>query len=115
MDRWHPEDPTANPYDPNTKWVKGKYAYTGSVARGNSTFSWLNASYLRLKTVELGYTVPVSLLKRVGIKGARVYCNVYNAHTWSGMKFIDPEHPSDSYGNVYPLNRTYNMGFTINL
>lgn len=115
MDRWHPQDPTANPYDPNTKWVKGKYAYTGTVARGNSTFSWLNASYLRLKTVELGYTVPVSLLKRVGIKGARVYCNVYNAHTWSGMKFIDPEHPSDSYGNVYPLNRTYNMGFTINL
>ncbi|SFW67605.1 TonB-dependent receptor [Chitinophaga sancti] len=115
MDRWHPVDPTANPYDPNTKWVKGKYAYTGSVARGNSTFSWLNASYLRLKTVELGYTLPVSLLKRVGIKGARVYANVYNAHTWSSMKFIDPEHPSDSYGNVYPLNRTYNMGFTINL
>lgn len=115
MDRWHPADPTANPYDPNTKWVKGKYAYTGTVARGNSTFSYQNASYLRLKTVELGYTLPVSLLKRAGIKGARVYANVYNAHTWSSMKFIDPEHPSDSYGNVYPLNRTYNMGFTINL
>lgn len=115
MDRWHPADPTANPYDPNTKWVKGKYAYTGTVAKGNSTFSYYNASYLRLKTVELGYTLPVSLLKRAGIKGARVYCNIYNAHTWSSMKFIDPEHPSDSYGNVYPLNRTYNMGFTINL
>lgn len=115
MDRWHPEDPNANPYDPNTKWVGGKYAYTGTVARGNSTFAWQNASYIRLKTVELGYTVPASILKRIGIKGARVYTNVYNLATWSKMKFIDPEHPSDSYGNVYPLNRTYNMGFTINL
>jgi len=115
MDRWHPVDPTANPYDPNTQWVKGKYAYTGTVPRGNSTFAYNNASYLRLKTVELGYTIPEHVMKRIGIKGARVYVNAYNVQTWSGMKFIDPEHPNDSYGNVYPLNRTYNVGFNIDL
>ena len=54
-------------------------------------------------------------MKRIGIKGARVYVNAYNVQTWSGMKFIDPEHPNDSYGNVYPLNRTYNAGFNIDL
>lgn len=113
MDRWHPVDPTANPYDPNTQWVKGKYAYTGTVPRSNSTAAYNNASYLRLKTVEIGYTVPSALLKRIGIRGARIYINEYNAHTWSGMKFIDPEHPNDSYGNVYPLNRSYNLGFNI--
>jgi TonB-linked SusC/RagA family outer membrane protein len=115
MDRWHPADPTANPYDPNTKWIKGKYAYTGSLPDGSSTFSWQNASYLRLKTIELGYTIPAPILRRIGVKGARFYGNIYNVHTWSKMKFIDPEHPSDSYGNVYPLDRTYNMGFNITL
>ncbi|MFT4154966.1 SusC/RagA family TonB-linked outer membrane protein [Parafilimonas sp.] len=113
MDRWHPVDPTADPYDPNTKWVKGKYAYTGTVAASNSTFAYYNASYLRLKSVEIGYTLPATLIKRVGIQGVRVYANVYNAYTWSKMKYIDPEHPNDSYGNVYPLNRTYNLGFNV--
>ncbi|MGG6498924.1 UNVERIFIED_CONTAM: hypothetical protein NY603_38945, partial [Bacteroidetes bacterium 56_B9] len=58
MDRWHPSDSHANPYDPATDWVSGYYAYTGSLPNQNSTFNMQNAAYLRLKTIELGYTIP---------------------------------------------------------
>ncbi len=112
-DRWHPVDPTADPYDPNTEWIKGKYPYTGTVSESNSTFRYNDAGYIRLKSAEVGYTLPISKLIRWGIKSARLYVNGYNLYTWSKMEYIDPEHPSDSYGNVYPLNRTFTVGLNV--
>ncbi|MBV4009930.1 hypothetical protein KSY34_18430 [Phocaeicola coprocola] len=53
MDRWHPVDPTADPYDPSQEWVEGYYAYTGSLPNQNSEFNMQNASYLRLKNSKL--------------------------------------------------------------
>lgn len=54
LDRWHPSDPAADPYDPNTKWNSGYYAYTGTKMDQSSMHSAENASYLRLKSIELG-------------------------------------------------------------
>lgn len=110
-DRWHPADENADPYDPNTKWVKGYYAYTGHYPSGNSTFNRVSTAYLRLKQIELGYTLPK--WKVFPSLNLRVYANAYNLFTITGVKFVDPEHPSDDLGRLYPLNRTYTFGVQV--
>ena len=110
-DRWHPADENADPYDPNTKWVKGYYAYTGHYPSDNSTFNRVSTAYLRLKQIELGYTLPK--WKAFPSLNLRVYANAYNLFTITGVKFVDPEHPSDDHGCLYPLNRTYTFGVQV--
>lgn len=110
-DRWHPADENADPYDPNTKWVKGYYAYTGHYPSANSTFNRVSTAYLRLKQIELGYTLPK--WKVFPSLNLRVYANAYNLFTITGVKFVDPEHPSDDLGRLYPLNRTYTFGVQV--
>ncbi len=110
LDRWHPVDPNAYPYDPATEWVKGEYAYGGMISRGDSEFSVENASYLRLKNVEIGYSLPRKALNAMRIEGLRIYANVYNALTFSKLDYVDPEHVSDSNGLVYPVSRTFSVG-----
>lgn len=110
-DRWHPADENADPYDPNTKWVKGYYAYTGHYPSANSTFNRVSTAYLRLKQIELGYTLPK--WKVLPSLNLRVYANAYNLFTITGVKFVDPEHPSDDLGRLYPLNRTYTFGVQV--
>lgn len=112
MDRWHPIDPSVDPYDHTTQWVSGKYAYTGTLPDENSKFNMHNASYLRLKSLELGYTLPNQLVAKAGIKSARVYVNGYNLLTIKSIE-LDPEHPNDSWGNLYPLNRTFSIGVNV--
>jgi TonB-linked SusC/RagA family outer membrane protein len=112
-DRWHPADPKADPYDPNIKWIEGYYAYTGSLPDVNSKFNMQNASYLRLKNAELGYTLPRSLTTKLGIKELRMYVNGYNLLTATKLKYMDPEHTSDNYGYMYPINKSINIGLNI--
>ena len=52
---WHPADPNADPYNPNTVWVPGYYAYTGTTANTSSLFNFQSAAYVRLKSAEIGY------------------------------------------------------------
>lgn len=110
-DRWHPADENADPYDPNTKWVKGYYAYMGHYPSANSTFNRVSTAYLRLKQIELGYTLPK--WKAFPSLNLRVYANAYNLFTITGVKFVDPEHPSDDLGRLYPLNHTYTFGVQV--
>jgi TonB-linked SusC/RagA family outer membrane protein len=109
---WHPADPTANPYNPNTVWVPGTYAYTGTNINQQSTGPGAinNASYVRLKSLELGYTLPGLWTKKAGVKSVRFFVNGYNLITVTGLKGVDPEHPSDLYGEQYPLNHTFSAG-----
>jgi len=113
MDRWHPVDPKADPYDPATKWVPGHFAYTGTLPDVNSTFNDANGAYLRLKSIEVGYTLPSRIIKKTGLKNFRVYANAYNLLTFTQVKFVDPEHPLDTYGYLYPLNKTVSVGVNI--
>jgi len=123
-DRWHPLDPNADVFDPATQWVAGHYATTGSPLAQDvaSTLSVENASYLRLKTIELGYTIPKKLVTKVGIKELRIYFSGYNLLTFTGLKGMDPEHPGGNGGPLsgsgfnnytYPNNKTYNLGASI--
>ncbi|WP_133991814.1 SusC/RagA family TonB-linked outer membrane protein [Dinghuibacter silviterrae] len=113
MNDWHPADPTANPYNPNTVWVSGQYPYTGTTAATNSTANFQNAAYLRLKSAELGYSLSPKLLQHVGIKGVRVFLSGYNLLTITKVKYVDPEHPSGTYGYLYPLDKLYNVGLNV--
>lgn len=115
MDRWHTEDPNADIFDPSTKWVAGQFSAVGNGSvRGTGSRSIQDASYIRLKSAEIGYSVPKKWLNKVGITAARVYMNGYNLFTITDLEYIDPEHPGDElYGYIYPLNKTYNVGFNI--
>ncbi len=113
MDRWHPKDPNADPYNRNTEWVKGRYAYTGTLPDYWSTFNVEDGSYLRLKSIELGYSLPVKLLERAKIRGVRVYASAYNLVTLTKVKNIDPEHTDALFGYIYPLNKSVSVGLNI--
>ncbi len=115
QDRWHTVDPKADRYDPATKWVSGGRPPLGRPAGDNSTAGIKNADYIRLKTIELGYSLPKALLSKVGITNCRVYFNAYNLLTITGVPYIDPEHPGDDTGLLYPENKTFNFGFNVTL
>ncbi|MBQ8673767.1 MAG: TonB-dependent receptor [Bacteroides sp.] len=122
-DRWHTVSITDDPWNPNTEWVSGLYPATGHSFNTGST-GIKNSSYLRLKTLELGYTLPKQWVSKAGIKNLRVYVNAYNLLTITGLDNIDPERPgaqgSANSGNAdsslfyrYPVNRTFNIGATL--
>ena len=125
LDSWHTADPYANEYDPNTVWIPGKYPSMGYDYGQiqNSTKGIVNASYVRLKTLEIGYNLPTKFLKKIGIKNCRLYMNGYNLLTITGLDDgVDPEHPGSfpgaSFNNAlggyqYPLNKTFNIGGNI--
>ena len=115
LDRYHPVDPNADPYDPNTQWVPGYYAYTGTVPYTNTLANAQNAKYFRIKSIELGYTLPSKLFTKIGIRGLRVYANAYNLLTVTDLKFLDPEHPSSDFGYTYPLDKKFTFGLNLKL
>jgi len=109
LDRWHPTDPNADPYDPNTQWIKGFYAFNPR-PDDNSSHNVVDNSYLRLKNVELGYNLPAYKSLKT-----RVYVGGYNVFTITKVRNMDPENPgnSDSWGFNYPSNRTLTFGLTV--
>jgi len=77
---------------------------------------WLyDASYLRLKSVRLGYNLPSSLLDVVGLRGARVYVSGFNLITWTSYIGLDPEVAGAFNNSSYPAERQFNFGIELNL
>ncbi|MDL2247170.1 TonB-dependent receptor [Bacteroides sp. OttesenSCG-928-J23] len=111
LDRWHPIDATADPYANSTQWVSGYYGYTGHYPRANSEFNRVSTAYLRLKSIELGYTLP--RIKGMKDMNLRVFANSYNLFTITAVKFVDPEHPDEELGRLYPLNKTFTVGLSL--
>ena len=118
-DRWHMADPSADPKDPRTEWISGYLPTTSqgseamSLNTSTSKASLHDASYLRLKSLEIGYTFPQKWMSKVSVKNLRVFANAYNLFTITGLKYLDPEHPSSGYGTTYPLICTVNFGANI--
>jgi len=122
LDRWHTVNDTDNPRDPATEWIPGKWeALTingNNTTTGTTTDEWrMDATYLRIKTVELGYNLPLRYVQVVGLKNVRVYLNGYNLFTFCNdfLKDMDPERDEGAYsaGNTYPIMRSFNMGLNI--
>ncbi len=84
-----------------------------NVSNGHTTrssFYYRDASFLRLKNVELGYTFNQAMFgTKVGIRSLRIYIAGYNLLTFSGLKNVDPETDDESYQN-YPQMRIFNAG-----
>jgi TonB-linked SusC/RagA family outer membrane protein len=120
-DRWHPADPNADPYDPTTQWVSGEYGYTGTSPNQSSDFNIQNAAYMRLKSLEIGYTLPNNILKKISLQNIRIYANAYNLLTFTKLRYMDPEFYTTNdinksglsdLGYNYPINKTYSIGLT---
>jgi len=78
-----------------------------------SDFYLNNASYLRLKNLQIGYSIPLKYLSKVGLSGLRFYYSIENVFTISNMLIkVDPEINSET-GNDYPLLRTNSFGVNI--
>jgi len=80
----------------------------------SSTFWYRNGNYLRLKNLQLGYTLPNKTIKAMGIDGVRIYIEGQNILTFSQLtKYgIDPEQPGVSNG-YYPQQRVINAGLKL--
>lgn len=74
----------------------------------SNTFFMMDASFLRLKNAEIGYTLPKNLTDKAKISTLRFFINGLNLYTWDKVKVIDPE--SDYGTGRYPLQRSINFG-----
>ncbi len=81
-----------------------------------SDFWVMDGSYLRIKNLQLGYSLPVAISKRVGIQKARIYISGENIVTFSNYREgWDPESNTVGNGFFYPILKTYTVGVNINL
>ena len=83
-------------------------------ANGRDSNYWVrNAAYLRLKNVQLGYTIPAGVTKKAKVNSVRVYVSRQNLLTYT--KFangFDPE-KDDQNGEFYPIMRTLTTGLNL--
>ena len=77
-----------------------------------STFWLKNGNYLRLKNVQIGYTLPSNWMKKAKITSARIYVSGTNLLTFAGFKEYDPE-SSDGGDTSYPQMRNYSVGLNL--
>lgn len=99
--------------DPNAKYPR--LSYGGNNNNYQSSTYWMrNGSYLRLKNLEVGYTIPKSIVNKIRLNNIRIYFMGTNQVTFSSFKLWDPELGS-SNGQVYPLSKAYTLGLTINI
>lgn len=111
-DRWH----RADLFNPDSEWITGKYPSTVSSGTNNnkrvSSFWLKDATYLRIKNFEVGYSINKEFLNRLKIKNLRVYISGQNVVTFDKIKYIDPEAESGR-GNYYPQPRIWTAGLNV--
>lgn len=106
--------------NPDAYFPKPYNEYTGQNDKnyGNATDRYLqNGAYVRLKNLQFGYTIPVSISKKVNISNARIYLSGENLLTFTKLMIFDPEGFKGRYssiGDQYPLTQIYSMGININ-
>jgi hypothetical protein len=99
--------------DPNAEYPRLSYGGNSNNYRA-STYWLRDGSYLRLKTLEMGYTLPKALTTRLYLDRVRIHFIGQNLLTFSKFKLWDPEMGS-SNGMKYPLGKTVTFGVTVNI
>jgi TonB-linked SusC/RagA family outer membrane protein len=112
--RWISKEISGNPAteNPNAKYPRLSYGGSGNNYR-TSTYWLRDGAYLRLKNVELGYTLPSKLMSSIHVNKARVYVMGYNLAVWDSLKIWDPELGSGD-GMRYPISKTITLGLNVN-
>lgn len=106
LDRWTPDNPDAK---------YPRLTLDGTRNNIHSTFYMENASYLRLKNIELGYTFDRKLLPFMRNCTVRLYGNIQNAFTITNYKGFDPEmEVGETRAQAYPQVRIYTIGLNVN-
>jgi TonB-linked SusC/RagA family outer membrane protein len=108
--RWTP----GNAADAKFPRLSSNASYESSPGAYPSDFWLINAMYVRMKTVEIGYALPKSITP-FKISSARVYFSGYNLLTWTNFKLYqqDPEVSSNSAGDAYLNQRVMNLGLQV--
>lgn len=102
-DRWTPDAPNPNAFYPRLSYgvVNDNYK--------PSTWWVKDGSYLRLRSLELGYTLPKAIFQRLGLQTARIYFNGTNLLTFSKFDLWDVELGTNN-GGRYPQVKTFSLG-----
>ena len=116
LDYWRPETdtnlgPNTNAFYPRPLFgAGGKNFYT-------SDRYLQNAAYMRIKNIQLGYTLPAAVASKIGASRIRFYFSAENLATFTKMnKIFDPEATGGDWGpgKLYPLQRTISFGLNLN-
>lgn len=113
--RWieHEISGTMDTENPNASYPRLSYGGNSNNYR-QSTFWLRNGSYLRLKTLEVGYSIPKPLVNKIRFNNIRLFLRGSNLLTFSSFKLWDPELGS-STGTEYPLAKSLTLGLSVNL
>lgn len=112
--RWISKEISGNPATENPNAKYPRLSYGGNANNYRESTYWLrDGAYLRLKNVELGYTLPSRLMSSIHVNKARVYVMGYNLAVWDSLKIWDPELGSGN-GMNYPISKTITLGLTVN-
>lgn len=109
LDRWTPETAAT------AKYPALHYGTHDNNKNGNSSLFLYDASYLRLKNVEIGYNISPKLLRKFHVQQARIYVQGLNLLTFDklGDVDIDPETKSGDGASWYPIQKVFNFGIDI--
>ena len=77
-----------------------------------ATFWLRDASFIRLKNVQIAYNLPLNIINKLGISATRIYVSGTNLFTIDKIKILDPENANYN-GEIYPLQRTVNFGINV--
>ena len=115
-DFWRPEGDELGA-NTDAYYPKPGFASGGKNYNQVSSYFLQNAAYLRLKNIQLGYTLPKRWMEKAGLSSVRIYASGENLLTFTKMsKIFDPETISGDWGDgkVYPLLKSYSFGVNIN-
>lgn len=106
LERWSQER-----YDAGEKISYPRLEISPSGHNYQTSSFWVqDASYIRLKNVEIGYNFNIAFLTKLGLKSMRAYLSGNNLYTWKKMKYpMDPD-AREAWGRTYPPMRVYNFG-----
>jgi TonB-linked SusC/RagA family outer membrane protein len=103
----------ANPSDLYPRPINRAAYYWDGTSAGNNTFWMQSTNYLRLKNIEIGYTLPKQLIEKTRFFSyLRVFVNGQNLLTFTPCRDIDPETTS-SNATVIPMSKIFNFGFSV--
>ncbi|MCD7973050.1 MAG: TonB-dependent receptor [Candidatus Azobacteroides sp.] len=105
QDYWTPDNPNAS--------YPSLHMVTKHSNKNTNSFHLKKGDYLRLKSIQIGYTLPKKISQLIGSDMVRLSLSGSNLYTWSYIDNFDPENISEN-GEVYPQQSVYNFGININ-
>ncbi|KAB7733160.1 SusC/RagA family TonB-linked outer membrane protein [Rudanella paleaurantiibacter] len=116
LNRWTPENAQ------NATWPAIRPRSTAAPSYSFNDYLMQDASYLKLRNVEVSYAVPAAFAKRLNMETLRIYVTGQNLFTWTKFVGLDPENNQNGTvagsffagpNNAIPVSRTFNLGVNI--